>query len=236
MAHTFRQHESTSAVQPAPCAESAPRRLEPSRRSLARPMSKLTVVERNKLNLAEASILLAGGNPVEVDLLVQVFTGFGAIQLHRAKSVAAAREACKAPTDLLVMDAMLGAEDCFALVRWMRRAPGDGRFRPIILTAANASPSLIAAARDSGVNYVVAKPLTPRVLFERLLYVVREARPFVESPSYAGPDRRFHKLGPPSGGPGRRFDDPGEQADPASDPDRTLGDAGGMKNLSRSIP
>jgi hypothetical protein len=67
---------------------------------------------------------------------------------------------------------------------------------------------LIQKARDCGANFVVAKPITPRLLLERILWVAQEARPYIELDGYVGPDRRFHNLGPPGGpGTGRRRSD-----------------------------
>ena len=68
--------------------------------------------------------------------------------------------------------------------------------------------------RDAGSNYVVAKPITPKVLLERIFWVAREERAFIECDSYIGPDRRFKHEGPPPGTDGRRKDDlPAEVGD-----------------------
>ncbi len=66
----------------------------------------------------------------------------------------------------------------------------------------------VEKARDCGANFVVAKPLAPRILLERVVWIAQESRPFVELDSYIGPDRRFHDVGPPKDGqPGRRRSD-----------------------------
>ena len=54
---------------------------------------------------------------------------------------------------------------------------------------------------------MVAKPLVPAVLLERMLWVARSNRKFVESEAYVGPDRRFRAAGPPEGVAGRRAED-----------------------------
>ena len=56
-------------------------------------------------------------------------------------------------------------------------------------------------------NFTVAKPITPKVLLERIFWVAREERAFIECDSYVGPDRRFKYEGPPIGMEGRRRDD-----------------------------
>ncbi len=51
-------------------------------------------------------------------------------------------------------------------------------------------------ARDAGANVVVAKPLSPEILLQRIHWVARESRSFIVAPNYAGPDRRFKNVRP----------------------------------------
>src|SRR5665213_2141524 len=62
----------------------------------------------------------------------------------------------------------------------------------------------VERARDCGSNIVLAKPVSPQSLLERIIWIAREKRPFVNCGSYMGPDRRFHDTGPPAGVQGRR--------------------------------
>ena len=65
---------------------------------------------------------------------------------------------------------------------------------------------------------VIAKPLSPRSLYSRLLWAAENERAFIESPTYCGPDRRFKIEGFP-GGVGRRAEDKIEDVGDASGPD-----------------
>ena len=86
------------------------------------------------------------------------------------------------------------------LVRWVRVNPNKTlRFMPIIVLSGYTQLRLISVARDAGANLVVRKPLSPQVLFDRLLWVAAVNRAFLESPTYNGPDRRFHAIDPPDG-------------------------------------
>jgi len=49
--------------------------------------------------------------------------------------------------------------------------------------------------------------VTPLIMMQRILWVSKESRAFVNAPGYCGPDRRFRALGPPVGEKGRRHDD-----------------------------
>jgi two-component system chemotaxis response regulator CheY len=50
--------------------------------------------------------------------------------------------------------------------------------------------TLRSEARDAGATEILAKPCTPKAIYARLAAIVERPRPFVKSPSYAGPDRR----------------------------------------------
>ena len=87
--------------------------------------------------------------------------------------------------------------------------------KPRALNADGVNPADIAAerlqrplknARDAGANIVVAKPMSPSGLYDRLGWIVFNPRPFVDCATYFGPDRRFKIEGYP-GGVGRRKGD-----------------------------
>lgn len=188
-------------------------------------MSRLTLIERTKLNLGDVAVLVVGGASMAVDLITCILSGFGANQLRRAESHAEAQQICRnSPIDLLVIDSTLGQEASDQLARWVRRQPGDNRLCPILLIAANPRPDGVGTARDSGVSYTIAKPVTPKVVFERLVWVVREKKSFIENDRYAGPDRRWRRLGPPLGGDGRRSDDLDAELGPAAGPNLSQSD------------
>jgi hypothetical protein len=65
----------------------------------------------------------------------------------------------------------------------------------------------VTKGRDCGASFLVAKPIVPRVLLDRVIWVARENRVFIECSTYSGPDRRFKFVGPPPGTEGRRSDD-----------------------------
>ena len=69
------------------------------------------------------------------------------------------------------------------------------------MTFANADKRRIVAARDAGVTEFLKKPLSANVIGLRLMQTLENPRPFVEAPTYAGPDRRRTTR---TGGPERR--------------------------------
>jgi len=77
----------------------------------------------------------------------------------------------------------------------------------VIMLTGHAAPSNVHKSRDCGASFVVAKPITPGVLLQRILWLASDEREFVKSESYVGPDRRVRNFGPPLGVPGRRAGD-----------------------------
>ncbi|AAK22427.1 response regulator [Caulobacter vibrioides] len=162
-----------------------------------------------RINLERATVLVLDDNGPSLDILSQVVSGFGVKQLHRAESVADAQSLIKTKTfDLIISDVQMPVTDGIEFIEWLRREGGDAnRFIPVILVTGHTRTSQIVKIRDAGANYVVAKPITPKVLLERIFWVAREDRAFIECPTFVGPDRRFKHMGPPPGTDGRRKDD-----------------------------
>jgi DNA-binding response OmpR family regulator len=82
----------------------------------------------------------------------------------------------------------------------------------------------ITSARDSGANFVLAKPLTPTKISARIGWLGRDKRQHVECQSYVGPDRRFKFEGPPQGLEGRREGDLSADLGNASQPNMSQAD------------
>jgi len=166
-------------------------------------------VELNRwINLEKVSLLALDTSVHGCKILSQIVRGFGIRNVKACTRIEEAREAFVAtPFDLAVVDPGTEGEG-IELLRWLRRQEKSvNRFVPVILVSGHSTPSMVHRARDSGANYFVAKPLTPTTLLDRILWVARDKRPFVEVGEYLGPDRRFKEDGPPTGNAGRRASD-----------------------------
>jgi CheY-like chemotaxis protein len=169
-----------------------------------------------RINLERATVLVLDDNGASLDILSQVVSGFGVKQLHRAENVMDAQALIHTRTfDLIISDVQMPVTDGIEFIEWLRREGGEtNRYIPVILVTGHTRMSQIFKIRDSGANYVVTKPITPKVLLERVFWVAREERNFIECDSFIGPDRRFKHEGPPPGTDGRRKDDlPAEVGD-----------------------
>jgi len=163
----------------------------------------------DKVNLEKLAILIVDNNQQSLDIISQVVSGFGVRNISRVQTVKDAKaEILKAPLDFLLCDAQLPDEDGYSFLRWVRReAPEPNKFVPAVVVTGHTRISQVMKARDCGAHFTVAKPITPAVLLQRIFWVSKDERMFVDCESYVGPDRRFRRLGPPPGEKGRRSDD-----------------------------
>ena len=190
-----------------------------------------------RLNLTKATVLLLQNNQTELDILGQVFIGFGVKAIRKCLTLGEAEDCIRSGIafDLLVVDCDMPGGAGFDFVSRLRRMEeSDNRLAPIMLVSGHTAPSSIAKARDCGANFVVAKPITPKVMFDRVMWLAREARQFVVTDTYAGPDRRHKTFGPPPGTKGRRRDDLSAKLGKPAGPDMSQSDIDAMFNPKRA--
>jgi DNA-binding response OmpR family regulator len=120
----------------------------------------------------------------------------------------AQRIVLKTTIDLIVAEPAAAGDSGLSFVRWLRRSELDpNATTPVIMVSANLSKAAIRNARDAGANFCLAKPMSPKILMERISWVIRDNRQFVISDTFSGPDRRFKAEGPPPGVQPRRKTD-----------------------------
>jgi DNA-binding response OmpR family regulator len=165
---------------------------------------------RARFNLEQVSVLMLEETPLGMSVLVQIMNGFGGRKLHRCDTIAKAEKVVReTELDLMIVDAMGRSGEGYDFVHWLRRSGvRPNCYAPVVLTAAHTPAAAVAKARDCGAHIVMAKPLTPRAMLDRIIWVARAGRRFVESDGYVGPDRRFKEAGLPKGvAAGRRRED-----------------------------
>jgi CheY-like chemotaxis protein len=160
------------------------------------------------MNFDRVTALLVERNSYAMAILSQALRGFGLDQQYRAQSGAEAKACLETVSvDVCFCEADLSDMRGVDLVRWIRRHALERlRYVSLIMLSGYTQLGTVEAARDAGINFVVKKPVSPEVLYDRLAWSVQGRRAFVQASDYAGPDRRFKNLVPP-GGVGRRATD-----------------------------
>lgn len=145
------------------------------------------------INLTAAVTMVVDDSPFALDVTSQVLMGFGMRTHHACQSAAEAMEILKEQNvDLILVDCEMPGIDGFELVRWLRRSGLEpNAFVPVIMTAAHIRRPRVTEARDCGASFILTKPFSATTLLERIVWVARDGRPFLEVGDYFGPDRRF---------------------------------------------
>ena len=161
-----------------------------------------------RVYFGQLDVLVFEFNELESEILAQVLGSFKVRTISRFRAIAEAQEhLAREPCQLVIVGTTPRDADIdeYDFIRLLRRSKiEEVRTASVILLAGHTPQSNVLRARDCGASFVIAKPITPRVLYDRVKWLAKDTRPFVDSPNYAGPDRRFQMLGPPSGTAGRR--------------------------------
>jgi CheY-like chemotaxis protein len=199
---------------------------------VARDLSKF------RINLEKAVVLIIDENASGLGLLSTIISGFGIGERIRAASAADAIDIVKARTvDLILVEAAMSRMDGYDFIHWLRRSGlKPNAYAPTILVTGHTPRDKVEKARDCGANYIVTKPLTPLTLIERVIFVSRDPRPFVECDSYIGPDRRFKNTGPPAGTNGRRKTDSQDELGEATAPNMSQTDIDALLKPTKARP
>lgn len=145
------------------------------------------------LNLNSLRFHVAEGSSFFQSIIYGVLHALGAQHISLTSNGDDALERCRREhTDLLICDGSLPMGDGFEVVRRIRTDHHNpNRQTPVIVLTSHAQVETVQMARDCGANFVLAKPLSPKMIYDRLLWIAEDPRSFVIAPGYAGPDRRF---------------------------------------------
>jgi|GEM_PF-760091 len=94
--------------------------------------------------------------------------------------------------DIILSEINLTPMDGLEMVAALRSNTSDdfNAFTPVILITAHTEYETIIKARDTGINEILAKPVSQEALLKRIMAVVRNPREFIKVKDYVGPDRR----------------------------------------------
>jgi CheY-like chemotaxis protein len=154
-----------------------------------------------RLNLKTIVALIVDRDPYARGLVAQMLRGFGISTILTADRGEEAKELlARHRPDITFIEGELPDMTAGELVNWIRRNADKAlHFLPLIVLSGYTQLRLVSAARDAGAHLVIRKPVSPQILFDRLVWVANFDRPFIESANFMGPDRRFHALEPPDG-------------------------------------
>ena len=159
----------------------------------------------------QLNVVVVEANELESEILAQVLGSFKVRAIARFDATADAQEHLgREPAQLVIVGSTQSDRgmDEYDFIRWLRTSKVEEvRTASVILLAGHTPQRNVLRARDCGASFVIAKPITPRVLYDRVVWLAKDTRAFIRDENYSGPDRRFQMLGPPAGTAGRRRTD-----------------------------
>jgi two-component system chemotaxis response regulator CheY len=79
-------------------------------------------------------------------------------------------------------------------LKMVRSPKSPNRFVPVILISSYTEPVAVLQARDAGVTSFLAKPVTAQLIYQRICMAIENQRPFIDTATFFGPDRRVHEV------------------------------------------
>ncbi|VAV91551.1 hypothetical protein MNBD_ALPHA06-1141, partial [hydrothermal vent metagenome] len=165
----------------------------------------------NRNKLAEKSILVVESQEFMRTIIVDILRTIGFKKIETARNLDDGKLQMKTwLPDVVFCDAEIGAGNGLKFVAWIRTSKDSPNPKiPIIYVTGDRAQEQILAARDTGVNEIIIKPIVPQAVISRLKTVLVNERAFIQSHTFVGPDRRRNRNRTYNGGK-RRLQDTSE--------------------------
>ncbi len=155
----------------------------------------------SRYDLSLLSVLVVDDNGHMRALVKSILHALGVKEVRDVSdAVDAFRELQYFAADVIIVDWNMEPIDGIEFTRLVRTAKDSPNpFVPIIMLSGHTELFRVSQARDSGINEYLAKPISAKSLYGRILSIIGNPRPFIRSNHYFGPDRRRRDDGPPNG-------------------------------------
>ena len=96
---------------------------------------------------------------------------------------------------LVITDILMQPVDGLALTKAIRGCRnGFVRFTPVFVLSGFTDRAHVLEACNAGAHAVLAKPVSPKTLYQRIQALIEHPPEFIETPSYFGPERRVRSA------------------------------------------
>ena len=158
-----------------------------------------------RINFNRLRFLVIDDNAHMRRILRTLLHGFGTREVYEAEDGATGLEAfTHYMPDIVLTDWVMPIFDGLELAQMIRQPGANANpYVPIIMLTGHSEKKRVVSARDAGITEFLTKPISAKALYERILNVVANPRPFIKTKTYFGPDRR-RNVNPNYVGPERR--------------------------------
>ncbi len=160
-----------------------------------------------KIDFSVVRFLVIDQNQMMQEMVRDILMMLDAQTVFRAFNIEQARRILREELiDVVITERNIGIESGLDLLHYIRHHPeSPSRVLPVLMLTADSEEEYVVEARDCGVTEFLAKPFSIETLYRRLVAAIARPRPFINTDSYFGPDRRRRQMA--FGGPERRLPD-----------------------------
>jgi CheY-like chemotaxis protein len=164
-------------------------------------------------NLEQVRFLIIEDNINMIALVRSILQALGAKRVYEAADAKTGLDLIPVvQPDMIICDWQMEGMTGLELVCLLRDEKSPSPFVPIIMLTAHSELDRVKEARDCGVNEFLVKPISAKRLYARIQQIIEHPRPFVQTDTYFGPDRRRRQVD--FGGAERRGVQPAVSAAP----------------------
>ena len=145
-----------------------------------------------RIDFAKLRFLVIDDNAHMRRILRTLLHGFGAREVYEAEDGASGLEAfTHYLPDIIISDWAMPIFDGLELTQMIRQPGANANpYVSIIMLTGHSERRKVVAARDAGVTEFLTKPVSAKALYQRVMNVIANPRPFIKTETYFGPDRR----------------------------------------------
>lgn len=164
---------------------------------------------RTVVRLEDLNVMVVDGNSAMRMLVKSMLYAMGFRHLNEASDGEQALQELKFnPADLILTGWSMSPIDGIEFTKTLRRARNSPCPRAdIIMLTAHTRRKNVIEARNAGITEFLAKPISPTMLYTRIMSVLKYPRPIIRAGDYTGPDRRRTFPGGFEGGERRKSDE-----------------------------
>ncbi len=179
---------------------------------------------KKSYDLQGLNVLIVDDNKHIQLLMKEILRAFGIRSFQTAEDGAGALEILKTfVADLVICDWNMSPVDGLEFVDLLRKSTDSSNpFVPVIMLTGYTEYHRVTEARDHGVTEFLAKPVSPKALYDRVVRIIENPRIFVRSKNYVGPDRRRNTSRKYDGPERREIDGDDSGGDPGQPQDEAL--------------
>lgn len=146
---------------------------------------------KSQIDFSKLRILIIENHALMRRLMVEMLRGFGVQHIHQASSVPRAIEYVYGKRlDAVILDFFLDELDGADFAKHIRHDEDClNREVPILLITGMPDHHKVVKVLDAGINGMMAKPIAPKDLYDRLHAMLTNPKPFVITNDYVGPMR-----------------------------------------------